>query len=204
MHMHSKNVETKLFRRGLSLVGVALGVLCLLSGYAQAVPASNTATATASAIVFQPITVAVADSTTLNFGKFAPTGVAGTVSIDAMNGSRSSSNVFLFTGSPSGRLKLQVVGEPDEGFVLSITTSPVTLTCDSGPCTGGSTPMPVTLFKAFPGTGGGSSPIGDIPTTHTLDGFGVLGVGLGGTLNVAADQTPGTYSGTFNVSVAYQ
>jgi hypothetical protein len=39
--------------------------------------------------------------------------------------------------------------------------------------------------------------------SNTLDGSGAAALAVGGTLNVAASQAPGSYTGTFNVTVAY-
>lgn len=194
MLIFSQNAETKSFRRGLSLVSaLVLGLsMSFSSAYVEA--AGNTATANAE--VMTPITIEIMDFTALNFGKVAPTGAVGTVTVSPF-GARTAEAVALMPSSvASSALRLLVQGEPSQNFVLDAPAG-ATVSTDAE----GGDIMSIDL-SAFPISA--AAVPGSIPTTHSLSDGGQAFVAVGGTLNVAANQTPGNYSGTFNITVAYQ
>lgn len=144
--------------------------------------AQTSATANSSATVVTPLTL-VSDGSSLDFSSFQA-GTGGTVVVTQAGAVSATGDVVLLSSSPASAAGFDVTGEANESFLVSGDTS-VTLT---GPV--GSTPMNATL---------------DAPTAaQALGAGGAASFAVGGTLTVGNAQTPGAYSGTFNVTVAYQ
>ncbi|PLB86940.1 hypothetical protein C0T31_02470 [Dysgonamonadaceae bacterium] len=152
----------------------------------QRVNAQSTATATdvpATATIVAPISITKVDN--LQFGKIIKSTTGGTVKIAAS----SNANPPLYTGGLSAftgtnavtAASFTVNGEVGYTYSISLPSS-INITH-----TDGSTTMAVDDFTSTGGllTGG----------TETLY--------VGATLNVGPNQTSGTYTGTFNVTVAY-
>lgn len=125
--------------------------------------------------------ISISNTGSLDFGKAAPTGTAGTVTITPAGG-RSAINVDLFGGGTVGSAGFNVTGEPSQGYAITLPSS-ATLT-------GPSATMTVDSF------------IHDAGGTPTLSG-GSDSFNVGATLHVGANQAAGTYSGTFAVTVSY-
>ncbi len=167
-------------RRFTIQAGVSLAALALVAlgpSHARA----DTATATASAEVAQAIQVAV--NTNMDFGRLAPTGTAGTVDL-ATDGSRTATNVDLLGGGTVSAAVFDVTGAANEAYSITLPAS-TTLADGAG------NSMSVDTFAHD----AGSSP--------SLNGAGSDQFNVGATLHVGANQTAGTYTGTFDVTVSY-
>lgn len=131
---------------------------------------------------------------TLEFGNVVAG--AGTVIVAAADGARTDSDPALTPGGQKGTIRaatFNVAGETTSTYSITIPTTAVTLK-DSA-----TTPntMTATAFTVAAGTSGSVN--GLVGTLAS--GAGVLNVGA--TLNVAALQAPGAYTGTYSVTVAY-
>lgn len=198
----SQNAETKSFRRGLSLVSVAL--LCLYNPFASAEAAddpSSTSTASASATVYKPLTIA--NSAPLNFGTFSTMGYNGSVTVDPAGiGSRtaSPSGIALLSGTFS-RASFYITGEANK--LVTLTIPSVNLSGDDGGV------MPLALYTSWPDSATGES-VGIATASHKLISYssdlttGSNTVYVGGTLTVSENQKPGFYSGNIIVTATYQ
>ncbi len=137
---------------------------------------SDTANVTIS--ITLPISISVGAD--LDFATIAPTGTAGTVTLTPAS-ARSSVNVVLVGGTPSAA-SFNVTG--DSGANYSVTLP------STADLTSGANTMTVDTFTDDTG-----------PNTKLSGGSDTFNVGA--TLNVAADQAPGSYSGTYSVTVNY-
>ncbi|MCB2057904.1 MAG: DUF4402 domain-containing protein [Novosphingobium sp.] len=162
----------------IATVGAALAA----ASFATSANAAATATATATAEVLQTLTL-TADSA-LDFGQIAAN-TGGTVTVNA-NSTVSSTGTLISTGTraPAG---FTVTGTPDAMVGVTLPSSAATLSDGAGHS------MTVDTWN--------SNPNGAFQLNATT---GASTFEVGGTLHVASGQTPGTYSGTFDVSVEYQ
>lgn len=144
---------------------------------AEAAPA--TATGTARARILKQVTIT--NTSDLDFGTIVPATAAGTVGVST-GGARTCGAGLTCTGTTSAA-NFNITGTV--GTVVTV-TAPASVTMTSG-----TNSMTATLTRSA--------------ATVTLAGGAVNGtVQVGGTLNVAATQADGTYSGTFNVTIDYQ
>ena len=148
-------------------------------GWAAEAPRAG-AMATASALIYQPISLQ--KSTDLAFGGIIASPAAGSVVL-APDGSRSASGgAVLAAGSGVSAAALRMAGEPNASFTLGL---PGSILLQAGAAR-----MTVDAFTSDAGV-------------TRLDASGRLEVHLGATLNVAPQQAPGLYAGSFLVTVAY-
>jgi hypothetical protein len=174
----------------LRALNAALASAILLGGVGFGIDAyAASATGGASATVVTAI--AISQTTALNFGRFsAPTGgTAGTVTIDASApGTRSFTGGTVLVTSGAGAIGnsgvFAVTGEASATYTI---TNPTATTL-----TGPGTAMGVTFTTSPSGIGGG-----------TLSAGGAQTLFVGGTLSVGAVQTPGSYTGSYTVTVEY-
>ena len=175
----------------MSKLALAIGAL-VMAGGAMAQSTATTNDATANANVIAPITIA--NGLTLEFGNVVAG--AGTVTIAAATGNRTDSVPALTPGGQKGTVRaatFNVTGEGTSTYAITLPSNAVTLSDGAGvPNT-----MTVNAFTVAAGTTG--SVTGTVGTLAA--GAGVLNVGA--TLNVAALQAPGSYTGTYAVTVAY-
>lgn len=166
--------------------------LVLASGLAAtnfAVQAAPTATANASATIISPI--AVTKTSDLVFGNLAVGAVGGNVAVsvaDVVTISGAGTTVSQpvgNTGSPAAA-EFAVTGEAGMTYSITLPADGTVSITD-----GGSNTMAVNGFVSNPGT------------TGTLSGAGTDTLSVGATLVVGNNQAPGTYTGTFSVTVAY-
>lgn len=171
------------------LMKIAAAVVAL-SAFAAPAFAQNSATAstTGSVKIIQPLSLA--KDTDLAFGSVVkPTTGSNTVAISASNGDRalSGGGDAALAPSTSGRATYTVTGEGGQTFSISAPSS-FDMTRQ-----GGSETLTVTLTKsAATGTLSGS-----------LGSSGTATFGVGGSFAVASTTATGSYSGTFDVTVAY-
>lgn len=162
-----------------------LGLLSSASAFAAGPTASVSTGADATVVAPISITNVVNGTTTkLSFGQIAANTSAGHVSVSA-TGAVSSTDVptLVAPGSTGSVPTFTVGGSPNLAYTGTVPAS-VTLT---GPA--GSTAMTAALTKS----GGSASLNASGQDTFTLTGI----------LAVGANQAPGSYTGTFSVTAAY-
>ena len=134
--------------------------------------------------------IAINKTADLNFGELGSTPSAGTAVIDPATGNRTVTGGVIGTGAIFGPATFDVLLCGQAGpkrFDVLLPAGAVTLNGPSGAT------MTVDTFTASPGTAGIS---GSTSSNTTIS--------IGGTLRVAANQAPGSYSGTFSVTVVRQ
>jgi len=164
---------------------MALAVLLVLPAAGRA-QTSATEVGYVDATVEQiPITLTLTQN--VHFGRFAPWGQAGWVSVSATNSPPTTgSNVtILDQGHPS---HWTVNGAPNAPFTLVLPTDR-TIEVSSG----ADTMVIDYFFSSYHETG----------TTPALSSSGATAFTVGAKLLVGANQSPGVYSGSFPVTVAY-
>lgn len=165
--------------RSAWIAGLALLAVVWLAGAPAAYAATTSATATATVYVALTIT----KTADLNFGGLLPGAAAGTVTVNP-DGTRTGTGVTLVGGSTFGAATFALSGQPNASYTIALPSS-ITIT-------DGTNTMTVDTFTSNPsGTG-------------QLDASGSATLRVGATLKVGANQPPGTYSGTFDVTVDYQ
>ena len=139
---------------------------------------SATANGVATAEVVSPITLQHTGNA-LDFGTFTTGDVPGSVVVDRLgNGSVGSGDVTLVAGSVEAADEFTVGGDSNRTF---------TITTAAGSVTNGTDTMNFTT---------------DAPATGTLVG-GSATFNVGGELFVNGGESAGTYSGSYEVTVAY-
>ena len=172
----------------------------LLSGLAAAVLASiysngalaADANVTASAEVLAPL--AIAQTIPMDFGQVAGSATAATtVVLDTANTTTPSGGAFADATATSAAFN--VTGEDGLTYTILLPDD-TTVTIDDG--AGGGTPMTVTAFND--NLGGTNA----APSTPTVASATSPNFTVGATLNIGINQTAGTYSGPYTVTVEYQ
>jgi hypothetical protein len=160
----------------LILTSLAIVIALFVTGTAFA------AEATASATIMSAI--GISKTIDMSFGNvIAPT--ADKTVILSTAGVRSGTATFGPGGGAAA--SFDVTGDANATFSITLPgDSDVTIV-------DGTNNMTVTLFNSAAAAG----------TQGTLSGTGTQTLLVGAQLNVAANQVPGNYSGTFNVTVAY-
>jgi hypothetical protein len=157
---------------------------------------SATTNGNATATVIRPITLTA--SRDLAFGKVVPAGTVGTMVLTAANTTSPS-----FTGGVSqpgsqaagtfSSAQFDVTGEGGFTYTITIPASATASTL-TGPT--GSAPMTVDSWSSDIATTAGAGLL-----TGTTSGAQTFYVG--GTLHLGVNQAPGSYTGVFPVTVAY-
>jgi len=162
----------------LSVLGLSAALLS-----AGAAEAASTSSAVSAQIV---ASISISNSVGLNFGQIAPTVAIGAVTVATTGIRNGTGGVTLAGGTPPTASSFQVSGAPVNTYSITLPgDTDVTLTAAAG------APMTVTGFVSDPDASG------------TLSGAGTDTVLVGATLNVGVSQATNPYSGTFNVTVAY-
>jgi hypothetical protein len=173
---------------------IAIGLVASATG--AMAQSSATATGTATANVIRPITLAA--SRTLAFGNVVPGATVGTLVIAGDSaGAQSRTGGVTQPGSQKGTVtsaQFDVAGEGSFTYTITIPTAAVTIG------DGGLTPdtMTVDTWTSDIATTAGAGLLSGTAGTAGAQTFYV-----GGTLNVGVNQAPGSYTGTFSVTVAY-
>lgn len=159
-----------------------LGLLPLLvPAAAQGAPAIRSATVQAA--VLNPLGVLKRGD--LDFGTLAVAG-AGTAIVNPVNGSLTTTGPISRVGTSAHPATFTGTGSKNSVVHIRVPTAPITVTR-----VGGTETMTVSTWTLD------GSANRKIPPTD------VFNFAVGATLNVAAAQKPGTYVGTFNVTVQY-
>ena len=168
-------------------ITAVLAVAFALAASSQAHAASDNAGAFATVVA----PIAIDKTADLNFGEVAANGVAGTV-VMSPTGSRSSTDgATLGSAVGASAASFTVSGNPSAAYTIML---PGTITLNLVvKNAGGPTSMDVDNFTSTPTVADGG----------TIGGGGTQTLNVGATLNVQAFQTQGDYSGSFEVTVAY-
>lgn len=156
---------------------VALG-LFFTAGSAMAQSTSASASATAEIVS----ALAISKTADMNFGKVVTGATLGTVVLSTAGTRTVTGGTNLGNVGSTAAAAFDVTGE--SGATYSITL-PASATISDG-----TNDMTVNTFTSNPSS------------TGTLTG-GAQALAVGGTLNVGASQVSGVYTGTFDVTVAY-
>jgi len=128
--------------------------------------------------------ISLSQNTDLRFGDVIKSATAGTVMLTPTGVRTQTGGVTLGFMTPSGPATFTVTGDPNVTYAITLPSS-ITI---NGP--GGAT-LTVSSVTSAPNA------------TGLLDGSGQQTLAVAGTLNVAGNQQDGAYTGTFNVTVAY-
>jgi len=153
---------------------------------AQAAPVPATTDASGRALILVPLTLTKIDD--LEFGSVIPAAVSGTVTINAVTGARSFTGGV--TGAPSDpgqRAYFGGAGSPNQQVIVTV-TSPLELTSTTNPAD----KIPVLTLTLDGG------PIRSIHPVNRSFFFGV-----GGIIQLNANQPEGVYESTFEVLATY-
>jgi len=163
-----------------------------VAGFGVSSYAQNSATATgvsAGATIFAPI--AITNPVALNFGAAKADGAATKTVILATSGTRTGTATTATIGTAASAARFDVTGTANATYSITVPSDgTVTLT-------GPGTDMPVSSFVSALSAGGAN--VG----TGTLSSGGAQSVYVGATLTIGIAQTSGVYSGTYDVTVAY-
>lgn len=156
-------------------------VLILIAGFTAGAFAQSTATATATATIVGPISITKTGD--LNFGAVAPGATGGTLVLTPAGTTSVTSDVTTQGGTLSAAT-FTVSGDANATYSITFPNASVSLS------DGAAGTMTVDTFTSSPAT------------TGTLDGTtGEQTLTVGGTLNVGAAQTAGTYTNTSDLQV---
>jgi hypothetical protein len=144
--------------------------------------AQSTASADASANIVEPLQIT--KTADLKFGNIAAGPSAGQVDMSISDVRTATGGVTLITaGNVSNAAAFDIIGYADASFTISL---PASILIASG-----ANDMLVDNF------------ISSLGATSTLDAAGAAALKVGATLNVDANQPVGLYTGSFDVTVAY-
>ena len=165
---------------------VALTVTALgYSGTGFAI-ASNIATANATATIQSAISIEkAATDGDLAFGIIIPDATGGIIVIDP-NGDRSTTSLLSLIGTIHHAATFEVTGAPTTSYLITLPQGTITISDGNG------NSMPV-----------GEWTCSDANLTLSTNVNGVSSFTVGGSLGVSANQVDGVYTGTFDVTVAY-
>jgi uncharacterized protein DUF4402 len=179
----------------------AVAVLLLTGLIAQRAPTAQAASAigTSSAEMVTPLVIIF--QTPLDFGEFTVGSGGGDIDVspDLASGPPNKSttgDVAWLNPNTAGRGSFGLQGGPNQTYQNAGSAPSVTL-IGSGTALGSSMTASLTYYSdennaLVTGVGGG-----------LLDNTGFDVLGVGGVLTVDPNQTPGPYSGTFNVTIDY-
>ncbi len=165
---------------------VVIALSCLLALFSSGNEAkASTAEASATATILQALSTS--KKSDLAFGVIIPSESSGTVTITPSTSDRTHEGGVVLVSSTSGAASFNISGTSNTVYTVTLPES------DTIKISSGTNIMTVHSFTVFPPSG-----------SATLDSNGQAIFNIGGTLNVGADQPPGSYTGTFDVTVAYQ
>ena len=147
--------------------------------------AGDSASMTSKALLFKPLTLTKLSD--LDFGTIVPSGSGDLVTIDADSGARTSPTAGLIASEPGQRARFASSGSKNKVVVLQI-SGPTELSDGAGNV------LTVTRLDLDQG---GKTVRFLTPTSQ------VFFVGIGGQVQVRANQAEGSYSGTFTLTAHY-
>ena len=151
----------------------------------------NTSTASnvpVGATIITPLTITLSADTQLQFGTIVADATSGAIVVLSPGGVITSTTLTHLGGNSVPTFN--VTGEPNSTYSVTLPTASINLVHDgSGILSGTTTTLSVSDFLEN--------------STETLSELGKESFQVGATLNVAANQAGGVYTGTFDVTVAY-
>ena len=163
---------------------LALGAISIAASPAMAAPVSAPVPPPARALLLIPLTLTKVQD--LHFGTVVPSSVAGTVTIDPVTGNRTGSpEVTLVPSNIGQRGQFAGAGSPGQQVIMALTP-------------------PAVLGNGFGDTIVVQSMALDGPNTRTIANDQTFYVGVGGVLQIGADQAEGVYTATYNLTADYQ
>ena len=163
-----------------SLTLAVLGASALLAT-ASAPALAATASANAGATIVAAITIS--KTADLSFGNVVAGGSIGTVVLSTAGSRSVTGGTTLGNAGSTAAAAFTVEGEASATYAITLPASTS--------ITSGGNNMTVNTFTSNPSS------------TGTLSGAGSQTLLVGATLNVSASQATGTYTGSFDVTVAY-
>jgi len=187
--------EMNLRHKTFILIGI-IGILIGITGMANAAPASDTITATAT---IQTATITLTPVDDLNFGTIIHAGPA-TILVEATaatdNGPQVDSGDAIITTGTGQRGQFDVSSPVDA-------TVDVSYAIDDGAGNSDQIVSGVNTMVLTAASIGANSTGGTNPTTLALTASQTTPIYVGGLLQVGAGQAEGTYTGTITVTVDY-
>jgi hypothetical protein len=178
---HKKAVGAgRIFARREALLGIIVPVLLAMTPVHAGVVNGN-----AISEISESLSIIRVDD--LDFGRILPSAVVGRVVINQNNGNCAAQAGATLIGTDCHRAQFVATGAASQFVAVAIDAAPITLSR-----TGGGATMTMDRLSMSGGP------------NKRLDGTGQLIFYAGGRLQVGADQAPGFYEATFNVSVEYQ
>ena len=161
-------------------------IAILFSGVSVLSIAQDTKSVTANVEILAPITIS--DVVSMNFGKLLSVNDAYDVDLATTGAITSTNSAAIKLAGTTAAGSLKVNGATDANFVLTLPSTDI----DIKDITGAGAAMKLTSFVSNLTGNKGKILSGGTPVT------------LGATLKVNAKQAEGKYTGTFNVTVAYE
>ena len=169
----------------LVLLFASLFIIVVAAQNVQAQTSSTAQDVSATAKIITPINIELTNSG-LNFGTLVPSGTNGTVTVTSAD-ARTNSNVgFIEQEDDFNAASFKVTGE--ESYIFSITLPDD----DEIELESNSNKMEVNAFSS------------SLPLANNSIGSDGTTFKVGATLSVDANQPAGTYTGEFDVTVAYE
>jgi hypothetical protein len=137
-----------------------------------------------SAIVLKPLSLI--KKTDMDFGKLITSAAAGTATIDPVSGAVTTAGGLTAVPGATTAAAFVGAGSRKAPVIIRIPKNPITLTRS-----GGTETLTLTNWTL------------DGPTTRLIAANEAFQFKVGGQVAVAANQVPGTYVGTFDVTVPY-
>jgi hypothetical protein len=179
INLKQLKTTNKMKKVTIILTGVILMTIASLNVNAQGTSATDDAIATARIIT--PITLT--NTQGLAFGNIAASSSLGTVTISTAGVRSSAGGVTPSAIGTYNNAIYAATGEANATYSISLPASTT--------ITDGTNNMTVNGFTSDP------------TPTGLLNGSGLQTINVGATLNVNANQVAGNYSGTYNVTIAY-
>lgn len=169
------------------------GSLLFLAAGTVSAQETDTGQGSSKIAVVQPVRITTTQS--LEFGKITTNGTGvGRVTINARTGARTvNANVTRIGTTGFRRALFVVTGSPNR--TVNMTTTGTTFTLNG--------PGPAMVVDQFRLSQNNAAQV-TLPRPFVIPASGTMNVGFGARLTVANNQTPGIYSGTFNLIATYQ
>jgi|WetSurMetagenome_2_1015567.scaffolds.fasta_scaffold04341_2 hypothetical protein len=168
---------------------ILLAAVIMTAGYSTGLMAQATENTAAAAKIVTPLSIT--ETSSLHFGTMAVlAGTPGTCVLSTQGARTQSGGVNLSVQAPSAsNAAYNVAGAVNTTYAITL---PSTINVTSGAST-----MTISSLLARTASAGADG------LTGTLSASGTDDFTVGGTLNVSAGQVTGVYTGTFDVTVAY-
>ena len=164
---------------------ILLSATALVAVWSFNAKAADSATGTATVEVVKAFSIEHVQGKALDFGRlFAK---AGTISIAAADGSVTDTNHIALSGNTPSRDEFEIMGPAGQSATVALGGTSVTL--DGAGTASGKTLTVTGLALSSTSV----TPANDDPVK----------VYVGGALTIAATTTPGTYTGTYQVTISY-